>query len=201
MPDTRCILIGVKDSGEYCKMDTGIKIVELGRECKGTRLLFRYTSRYYYQACTVDGPSVAFGVVFRKMPLASPVDKEFTGSLLEDHLDKPRVFCAESATGRIGYVEVNHETWNNRVRVTNLWVEDLHRRNGVGGLLMRTARQIALGANARALILETQSCNYPAISFYLANGFSFTGCDLTAYGNDDIEKDEVRLELFMPLQA
>lgn len=49
--------------------------------------------------------------------------------------------------------------------------------------------------NFREIILETQSCNYKAIEFYIKNGFIINGIDLSCYSNDDIKKKEVRLEL------
>lgn len=44
------------------------------------------------------------------------------------------------------------------------------------------------------LVLETQSCNVQAISFYRKQGFELVGLDSAAYSNDNIEKGEVRLE-------
>jgi len=60
---------------------------------------------------------------------------------------------------------------------------------------MRKAEEVAVQQGRRALALETQSCNDPAISFYKSCGFSFIGCDLLAYSNDDIARQEVRLEM------
>ena len=55
------------------------------------------------------------------------------------------------------------------------------------------------GAGARMLVLETQSCNDPAICFYRKMGFSLIGFDLTAYSQADVEKKEVRLEFARPV--
>jgi hypothetical protein len=49
------------------------------------------------------------------------------------------------------------------------------------------------------LVLETQTNNATAISFYLNFGFEFIGFDSAAYSNEDIEKKEVRLELGLRL--
>jgi hypothetical protein len=45
------------------------------------------------------------------------------------------------------------------------------------------------------LVLETQTCDVPAINFYLKFGYELIGFDTAAYSNEDIEKREVRLEL------
>ena len=50
-------------------------------------------------------------------------------------------------------------------------------------------------ADSRAVVLECQTSNYPAIQFYLKMGFKLGGFDCIAYTNEDIEKHEVRLEM------
>ena len=57
----------------------------------------------------------------------------------------------------------------------------------------------ARAAGARSLVLETQSCNDPAIRFYRKHGFALIGFDLTAYSETDVEKQEVRLEFARPV--
>jgi len=46
----------------------------------------------------------------------------------------------------------------------------------------------------RSIILETQSSNVNAIGFYHHEGFQLIGMDTCSYGNDDLERKEVRLE-------
>jgi len=58
---------------------------------------------------------------------------------------------------------------------------------------------IAKEKRARMLVLETQTCNVPAINFCLKQGFELIGFDTTHYSNKDIEKKEVRLELGLTL--
>ena len=50
------------------------------------------------------------------------------------------------------------------------------------------------------LVLETQSCNMPAIAFYLSRGFAIGGMDLFHYSNEDLEKHEVRIEMMRMLE-
>lgn len=54
-------------------------------------------------------------------------------------------------------------------------------------------------ARVRGVILETQTCNYPAICFYRKNGFRLSRIDIREYSNEDIEKREARIDLFLPL--
>jgi len=101
----------------------------------------------------------------------------------------------------IAVVEINHETWNNRLRITEIWVEDAWRGHGFGTDLMRHAKQRAEVLGCRMIVLETQTCNLPAIAFYHKQGFAFIGIDTTCYGNDDIAKEEVRVEMGFMLKA
>lgn len=85
------------------------------------------------------------------------------------------------------------EEWSNRLMVTELWVSDELRRQGIGKRLMDKAKEIALCQNRRAVILETQSCNTDAIRFFLHEGFELIGFDTCCYTNNDIGRREVRL--------
>ena len=100
-----------------------------------------------------------------------------------------------SEDGLLAAIEIWHEKWSNRLRVTELWVDASLRRKGVGTRLMNLAKQRAQELGCRALMLETQSCNENAIAFYLSQGFTFFGFDRSCYGNNDVEKREVRIEL------
>lgn len=66
---------------------------------------------------------------------------------------------------------------------------------GIGHELMAIAKEQANLEHRRAIILETQSCNVPAISFYLKEGFELIGFDSCCYSNKDVDKREVRLDL------
>jgi ribosomal protein S18 acetylase RimI-like enzyme len=59
---------------------------------------------------------------------------------------------------------------------------------------MNHAVKLGKEKGARMLVLETQSCDVPAIGFYLRFGFELIGFDAAAYSNEDIAKKEVRLE-------
>jgi ribosomal protein S18 acetylase RimI-like enzyme len=64
----------------------------------------------------------------------------------------------------------------------------------VGKKLMDAARDYAISTGMRRLVLETQSCNYPAISFCLKYGFEVAGFDTACYSKRDIEKHELHHE-------
>ena len=96
-----------------------------------------------------------------------------------------------------GYLEIAREEWNDRLRITNLLVRQDCRRTGIGTFLINEAKKIAQNEDRRIIVLETQSCNVPAIDFYLKNGFVFGGTNLYFYSNHDTEYDEVMIEMVL----
>ena len=115
--------------------------------------------------------------------------------LYQDHFENALAFGVVGEKGLLAAIEVNEEKWSNRLRVTELWVEDSLRRQGIGKSLMDKAKAMAKENGNRAIILETQTSNVEAVAFYLSQGFVFDWVDLTCYGNEDVIRGEVRLEL------
>jgi len=99
----------------------------------------------------------------------------------------------------VGWLELGYHKWNNRMRVCQFLVNKEFRRKGIGTLLMQKAVGVSKRRGARMLILETQTCNVPAINFYLKFGFELIGFDATHYSNEDIGRKEVRLEFGLKL--
>ena len=180
------------------KGEASLNIIQLDSSCRGKQLLFRYRTEYYYDVALQERED-GFAIRLQRRVFPAPVEKSFTDTLLEPWLEEPRVFAAVEDGRETGSLELSHERWTNRRRVSNLWVAEGRRRKGVGAALMERAADEARRAGARALVLETQSCNHPAICFYRKMGFSLIGCDLTAYSQTDVEKKEVRLEFARPV--
>lgn len=91
--------------------------------------------------------------------------------------------------------------WNNRMRIWELLVKEGLRRQRIGTLLVDHAVELSKKRGARMLVVETQSCNVPAMNFYLKHGFELIGFELAAYSNDDIKRKEIRLEFGLKLQV
>lgn len=177
-----------------------MEILELDQSWKGKKIPFHYVSAYLYAVRMMESPQ-GWELSWRREALGAPMEKEFEDVLLEDYLEEPRLYGAFDNGELIGILEIAAENWNNRLRISNLWVKETFRRRGIGRQLMRKAEEVAVAQGRRALVLETQSCNDPAICFYRASGFSFIGCDLLAYSNDDIDRQEVRLEMGKTLKG
>jgi ribosomal protein S18 acetylase RimI-like enzyme len=85
------------------------------------------------------------------------------------------------------------------MRVWENLVDPRFRSAGIGSCFIERAKTEARAKDARLIVLETQSCNVPAIRFYLKHGFDLIGFDIASYTNEDQKKREVRLEFGLRL--
>lgn len=145
-----------------------------------------------------------FEVDLVKTKLAEPIshypeEYDIPDKLYQEHWQKAFVWgIVEEIDGKqemVACIETCPEEWSNRLMITELWVHEKLRRKGVGHALMDIAKQQANLEHRRAVILETQSCNVPAINFYMKEGFELIGFDSCCYSNKDIDRKEVRLNL------
>jgi ribosomal protein S18 acetylase RimI-like enzyme len=176
-----------------------IEIVELHKDDSPLPTLRdKYVTDSYYDLTVTREPK-AWRAELNLKPFENPQEKSYTGRFFEEHIVEPRVFAAVLDGEQVGWVELGYDKWNNRMRVWEFLVKEEHRRRDIGTALMEHAIAIAKQKGARMLVLETQSCNVPAIDFYLKQGFGLIGFDLAAYSNEDIRRKEVRLEFGLML--
>lgn len=176
-----------------------IKIVEIKKGDAALPIL-KYSHRisHYYDLVIVHEPkSWKIGLTLK--PREQILEKNSESKLFEEHIEEPRVFAAELNGEQVGWIELGYEKWNNRMRLWEFLVKEEWRRIGIGTMLMNYAVRLVKEKGARMLVLETQSCNVPAINFYLKYGFALVGFDSAAYSNEDIAKKEVRLEFGLKL--
>lgn len=169
-------------------------VKRLGNEYKGFQIRASYQTSYYYEVKQMESKD-CFGVSFHRTPFPNPVTRGFEDTLLSDWLEDPFAMGVFEDDILLGFVELSKESWTNRMRIANIFVEAHARGKGIASILMKEAKEQAKKAGVRALILETQTCNDPAIQIYLHHGFRFLGCDLSAYTSKDIQRKEVRIEL------
>jgi len=176
-----------------------IEVVELTREENYLREIeSKYSSSHYYDVA-IHRASGSWKIELILKAFDATLEKHYHGRLFEDHVQDPRVFAAVQGTRQVGWIELGYDKWNNRMRVWEFLVEEPLRKKGVGTALMHHAVKIAKQKGARMLVLETQTNNLEAISFYLQFGFHLIGLDVAAYSNDDMDRKEVRLELGLEL--
>lgn len=116
--------------------------------------------------------------------------------ILSDWLEDPVAYGAYEGEELVGFTEGFLEKWNNRFRITNICVFDIQmRHSGIGKLLIERIIEAAQKTGARMIVLETQSFNSKAISFYKKSGFEIIGFDRYAYSNNGPEEKNMRIEM------
>jgi len=173
------------------------RIIPLDREkWQDYQFPFHYVSHNYYDV-EISRSGDGFNVSFLKKPFDTPYVNLPNGydKLFQPWWDDIKAWGIVENGRLIAAIETAVEEWSNRLRVTELWVDDAYRRKGIGAALMDIAVGRAKDEKRRAIMLETQSRNEGAISFYLNYGYSLIGFDACSYRNDDMDRKEVRMEL------
>ncbi|MDY0209820.1 MAG: GNAT family N-acetyltransferase [Acholeplasma sp.] len=175
-----------------------MKIEELSRqEYQNYPIDYRYQTKYYYHVKIKDKKHIALSIERKKYFFKQ--DKAFKGQLFESHLIVSDVFGILEQKKLVAVVEGTLETWNNRYRISNLWVDVKHRRKKQGTALLSHIEMIAKKKGARAVVLNLHSCNYPAIQFLKNQKYGFIGFDSAYYSNKDIAKKEIKFDFGKPL--
>ena len=93
---------------------------------------------------------------------------------------------AEKEGKTIGYAALTSHAPEDSVWISDLVVERIHRRQGVGTALLNAASRWAKSRDLRWLVVEAQTKNHPAIRFCEKHGFAFCGFNDHYYANQDI---------------
>jgi len=83
------------------------------------------------------------------------------------------------------------EGWNDTLRVWEFHVVESYRGRGIGRQLMERLAERCRPAGLRAMVVETQNTNVPAIRFYCKAGFVIEGIDISYYTNQDYPDREM----------
>lgn len=171
-----------------------MKIVELDKsEYKGYMLDIKYYTKAYYDVSIKKKKDIK--ITIKRKKLRRKQEKGFIAHLFEDYIENPQVYAILERKKLIAVIEGSLESWNNRYRIWNIFVEKRYRGQGYGKYLFNHIEEVARKLGARAMILEVQSCNDQAIDFYSQHGFHFVGLNTMEYTNNDIQNKEVRLEM------
>lgn len=182
------------------------EIIPLPKEqWEGTVIPMRYTTEEYYDV-TIDKTEDGYAIGMKKAKFDEPVshypeEYDFPDKLYQPHWEKAYAWGVVGEPGENGKpqlmacIESCPEEWSNRLMVTELWVHEKLRRQGIAHRLMAIVKEQAVLEHRRAIILETQSCNVGAISFYESEGFAPIGIDSCCYRNDDLKRKEVRINM------
>lgn len=138
---------------------------------------------------------IVFNLVRKQLSEVLISEDEGYDILFQNHWDHPKAWGVFIDDKLRAAIETSEENWNNRLRITELWVDDEFQRLGFGTVLMDVVKEEAKKSNRRAIVLETQSSNVKAIDFYLSCGFNVIGFDTIHYTNNDVKNNMFRLEL------
>lgn len=170
---------------------------------EGTVIPMRYTTEAYYDI-QMEDMEEGFQIKLQKRKADPPIshypeEYDFPDKLYQADWEKATAWgIVEERKGKRelrACIEICPEEWSNRLIITELWVHEEMRRQGVGHQLMAIAKEQAKREKRRAIILETQSCNVGAIAFYRKEGFVLIGFDSCCYSNQDMQRREVRLDM------
>jgi ribosomal protein S18 acetylase RimI-like enzyme len=110
------------------------------------------------------------------------------------------LLVAEAGEQVVAVLEVEGESWRNTALIWALFVDKAWRGRGLGRMFLERAETWARRRKFRALVLETQTNNVPAIRFYQRHGYEIAGFDTHFYTNEDVERREVGLFMYKELK-
>lgn len=156
-----------------------------------------YTTDRIYSVSSIEfGGSFEFSLKEKALPYIKnweTTSEEFEE--LNSLIEQENSFGAFIGEELAGWIICEHRTWNNSLYIENILIDEKHRRQGIGIMLIKNAIKEARRLNCRVIELETQNTNYPAIQFYRRMGFNITGLNTRLYNNPD------EIALFMTLDV
>jgi ribosomal protein S18 acetylase RimI-like enzyme len=148
-----------------------------------------YVTDYVWQVRTQERPYEEMVVTLQTVKLPRSVRAKpprDTDYLVQDW-QRDECFLVADEEGEIrGYLDMTVQPWHSTGWINDLAVVRQHRRQGIGTELLRTAFHWAREHDLRAIMLETQTKNYPAICLCRKHGFIFCGFNDHYYTNQDI---------------
>ena len=93
----------------------------------------------------------------------------------------------------VGIAITEPRNWNKTLWIWDVQVSDKHRRRGIGNALLNSICAAAKEHGYRAVGLEVQNTNMPAIKLYRKFGFTIDAVDLSFYTNTDISDGEIAI--------
>ena len=120
-----------------------------------------------------------------KNTLIDEFDDFWTYDILEDELHNPNseYFVAKMDNNILGFAGI----WKSvdDVHITDIVVKKILRKSGIGSKLLEKLIQTAKDENFKAITLEVNENNLPAINLYLKYGFKKVGFRKKYYNHKD----------------
>ncbi len=151
-----------------------------------------YTTRAY-QEIKIKKKNKSVQISLKRKKLKK-TNKTYQIKLFDDYIDQPIAYGIFDRRELVGFIEGEFINWNQTFKIWELYINPKYRKKGWGSKLFKQMERYVLDTKARAIILEVQSCNDPAISFYEKMGMHFIGLNTLTYSNYDVQNKEVKLE-------
>ena len=160
----------------------------------GKTVSYQYHSNSYYDV-RMEQTASGWNCTIQLQPLAQPFEKQLVEEIFQEYKKGSESYVAKWNKQEAAVIVFQKMDWNNTLLIHDLYVEESFKNRGIGQYLMNYVKQRAHEINVRAIVLETQTSNVPAIQFYLKNGFALGGLNTISYTNEDIKNKEVRIEM------
>jgi ribosomal protein S18 acetylase RimI-like enzyme len=153
-----------------------------------TKLEHSYETSYVWQMERYeDTGDISINLREVRLPRAITVDYPRPGQILNQELQhKSLVLTATIGQNLVGYIAVNEQSITKTAWISDLVVDKLVRRQGIGSALVLSTHEWANRRRLRWMTLEMQSKNHPAICFAKKMGYEFCGFNDHYYVNQDI---------------
>jgi GNAT superfamily N-acetyltransferase len=147
-----------------------------------------YATGYVWQM-TLDLTEIQTQVSFREVRLPREVHVNYPRiprKLIDNWTDRDLLLLAEEEDSVRGYVSVRIDLAPASAWMEDLVVDRIHRRKGIGSMLVIAAQDWCGKKGLHRLTLEMQPKNYPAIQFAYKLGFEFSGYNDQYYHDQEI---------------
>lgn len=166
---------------------------------------YSYCSSYKYAAAKEES-DLNVTLRLELIELAEPYEKQYVNEpddyeRFEQVVPLGYSFGAFRNGKLIAAAIVEPQHWNRTLEIWSFQVTGSEKRKQVGTKLMNAVLERAKEEEWRAVVLETQNTNAPAIRFYRSCGFEIEGIDLSLYSNKDMDEGEVAIYMKKKLNA
>lgn len=153
-----------------------------------TELDASYTTTYVWQM-QLRQQERSINITFDCVRLPRPMSVSLPSAnknLSQDSSQASFIYTACYAQEVIGYMQGDISPDGHQFILHQLLIHQAVRRQGLGNMLLRAARRIALHHHCHQIKLMLQTKNDPAIQFAQQAGFVYAGYDEKFYHNGDI---------------
>lgn len=153
-----------------------------------------YASEFYYDV-EMKQKEDSFQIELNKKKFDVPCEHKVPDKLYQDWCDKACAWGIEENGTLLAVIETAEESWNNRLRITELWVDEKLRRKGIGEMLMKETFELARKAGYPGSVILGEPDYYPRVGFRTCDLFGITtpdGKNFDAFMGYELQTDGLK---------